>query len=141
MSRENVEIVRRIYGLGSDLLNDSDAVDRAFRDYLDESFELHTPPEYPEGGQVYRGRDGSDQFRDMLRQAWSKWLVEPERFLDAGEHVVVLVRIQGAGGASGLQIGHSPAHLWTVRGGRASSMQVFMDPAQALEAAGLREGS
>jgi hypothetical protein len=40
----------------------SERWDRAFHEYLDEEFELHLPPDYPEGELVFRGRDGVDQF-------------------------------------------------------------------------------
>ena len=73
MSQANVELVRNLYELG-DLLNpDPDEIDRAFRDYLDEQFEAHLPPDYPEGEPVFRGRDGVAQLSAMLREAWGEW--------------------------------------------------------------------
>jgi hypothetical protein len=52
-------------------------IDQAFREYLDEHFELRLPPDYPEGEPVFRGRDGWDQLIAMLRDTWSEWRFEP----------------------------------------------------------------
>jgi hypothetical protein len=52
---------------------------------------------------------------------------------------VVFGRIIAKGGASGVPIEVVTAHVWTIRGGRATSMQAYRDRSEALEAAGLRE--
>ena len=97
------------------------------------------PPDYPEGQPVFRGRDGFDEMTAMLAGAWSKWRLEPERFLDAGDRVVVFARIIAEGGTSGVPIEVETAHVWTIRGARATSMHAYRDRSQALEAAGLSE--
>ena len=139
MSRENMELVRAAYEL-ADLLNPSpDQIDRAFREFLDEQFEMRLPPDYPEGEPVFRGREGVTQLSAMLRATWGEWRFEPERFLDAGDRVVVFGRILVEGEASGVPIDFETTHVWTVRGRRATSMHAYRDRAEALEAAGLRE--
>ena len=75
----------------------------------------------------------------MLRETWGEWNFEPERFLDAGDHVVVFARIEAEGGASGVPIELETTHVWTIRGGRAVSMHAYRDRSEALEAARLRE--
>jgi ketosteroid isomerase-like protein len=139
MSQENVELVRNLYALGDFLNPNPDEIDRALRDYLDEQFELRMPPDYPEGEPVVRGREGLAQVIAMLQEVWREWRFEPERFLDAGERVVVFARIVGKGGASGLPFELETTHVWTIRGGRATSMHAFRRRSDALEAAGLRE--
>jgi ketosteroid isomerase-like protein len=74
----------------------------------------------------------------MLRETWGEWRYEPERFFDVGDQVV-LGRIIAKGEASGAPVEAETAHVWTIRGGRATSMQAFRDRAEALKAAGLRE--
>jgi hypothetical protein len=139
MSRENVQLVRNLYELG-DLLNPNpDEIDRVFRDYLDEQFEAHLPPDYPEGEPVFRGRDGVAQLSAMLREAWGEWHMEPERFLDAGDRVVVFARLMGRGGASGVPFELETAHVWTIDAGRATFMHAYRDRSEALEAAGVSE--
>ena len=98
MSRENVEIVQRFYASGpSDLLKAEAQVDQAFRDFLDEDFEVRWPPTWPEGEQVFRGREGLAELFATLRGSWAEWRVQPERFLDAGDRVVVYVRMRARG--------------------------------------------
>jgi ketosteroid isomerase-like protein len=139
MSEENVEVVRNLYALGDFLNLNPDAIDPAFRDYGDEQFEVHLPPDYPEGELVFRGREGLDQLSAMLKETWGEWRVEPERFLDAGNRVVVFARLVGKGGASGAPFELETTHVWTIHAGRAASVHVYRDRSEALEAAGLRE--
>ena len=141
MSRETVEVVRSLYGLGGDAFINAgaDAADRAFSDHLDEQFEVRLPSDYPEGEPVFRGRAGLEEMFAMLADTWGKWRFELDRFVDAGERVVVFVRILAEGGASGVPIERETTHVWTIRGGRAVSMHVYRDRSQALEAVGLQE--
>ena len=141
MSQENVEIVRSLYEIGAgDWFNVApDEFDRAFRESIDEQFEAWLPSDYPEGEPVFRGREGFDEMMAMLGDTWGKWRIEPERFFDAGDRVVVFVRILAEGGASGVPIEVETAHVWTIRGARATAMHAYRDRSEALEAAGLSE--
>jgi ketosteroid isomerase-like protein len=139
MSEENVELVRNLYALELFLTANPDAIDRAFRDYLDEQVEVHLPPDYPEGEPVFRGRDGAAQLTAMLQEVWGEWRLEPERFLDAGDRVVVFARVSGKGGASGAPFELETTHIMTIHAGRVASLHAYRDRSEALEAAGLRE--
>jgi ketosteroid isomerase-like protein len=137
MSEENVELTRRLYGVGDLLKASSEQLDRAFTEDLDENFEFHLPGDYPEGEPVFRGREGLDQLVAMLSETWSEWHIEPERFLDAGDRVVVFARLTGRGGSSGVPFELETTHVWTIRSGRALSIHVYRDRAEALKAVGL----
>jgi ketosteroid isomerase-like protein len=139
MSEENVELARRVYIEGDLLQTTSEQIDRLFREHLDEDFEFRLPGDYPEGEPVFRGRGGVDQLVAMLSETWSEWQFEPERFLDAGDQVVVFARIVGRGKASGAPFELETTHVWAIRAGRAMSVHAYRDRSQALEAAGLRE--
>ena len=39
---------------------------RLFGDFVDEQFEIHLPPDYPEGEPVFRGREGGTEMLSML---------------------------------------------------------------------------
>lgn len=134
MSAENVEIVRSVYALGLD----PSALDRAFRDLLSDEIEIRLPPVYPDA-EVYRGREGLLRWEQMIRETWGEWRFEPERFFDLGGQVLVLARIVAEGGASGVRLDRKVAHVWSLRDGRVTSVEVHLDPAEALRAAGLGE--
>lgn len=137
MSAEHIELVKRLYGEGDLLRATPEQFDRLFRESLDENFEFRLPADYPEGQPVFRGRTGVDELRAMLGDTWEEWHFEPERFLDAGDQVVVFARILGRGGASGAPVELETTHVWTIRAGRAMSVHAYRDRSDALEAAGL----
>ena len=114
-------------------------VDRFLSDYADDSFELRLPADYPEGEQVLRGRESVDAVVAEMRATWSEWSFVPERFLDARDCVLVFARLFAVGHGSGAPIERETTHVWTLRDGRATSMRVYRDRSEALEAVGLRD--
>jgi ketosteroid isomerase-like protein len=84
VSRENVEVVRRIYEYYG-----------ATRDFLEEDFQ----PEFvwdmstfrwPER-QTYAGLDGAREFMTNWIETWEEWEFEVEELHDAGDSVVGVV--------------------------------------------------
>ena len=144
MSQENVDLIRSIYGLVGDrgfaaAPDVVDEVDRAFRVYLHPNFEIRIPEDYPEGGEVFRGREGVQGWLAMIDDVWSEWRYEDHRYLDAGDTVVAILRVVAKGTASGLQLDREVAHVWRISENRAAGVTVYLDLDEALEAAGLRE--
>jgi ketosteroid isomerase-like protein len=144
MSEDHVELVRRWYASLPDLqdadLGDDDATfDDFFRDYLDDGYEFRLPADYPEGESVFRGREGFSRYAAMLRDTWSEWRFEPERFIDADDKVVVFQRVVATGKASGLPVEVSSALVVTITDGRIASSRVYRDRSEALKAVGLEE--
>jgi ketosteroid isomerase-like protein len=88
---------------------------------------------------VLRGRE---QVLGAMRDyaaSWERWSIEPEKFIDAGEHVVVVVRDGGRLKATGDEVFNRFVHLWTFRAGKVVRWKTFLDEDQAVEAAGLSE--
>ena len=147
MSREDVELVRRVYEadgpfwLPMEAHEEAALLGRLFSDLYDEQFEVLMPPDYPEGAQVYVGRSGMVRLIALLRDSWTTWRFEAERFIDAGHSVIALTRVVAEGEHSGLGAVQETAHVWKVRGGRLSSIQIYRDRAQALEATGVSDPS
>jgi ketosteroid isomerase-like protein len=143
MSGENVEVVRRLYADGGPFAlpmspdEERALLDRLFRDYYEEQVEVRMPADYPEGEQVYVGPRGMSELIAALRDSWTRWRFEAERFLEAGDRVIVLIRVVAEGGSSGLPTERKTAHLWTIRGGRLSSIRIYRDRSEAFEAVGL----
>jgi hypothetical protein len=61
------------------------------------SLRFDCPAEYPEGEQVFRGREGFASLLVMLRDVWTEFRFEPERFIDVGDRVVVFIRLVAEG--------------------------------------------
>ena len=134
MSQENVETVRKLYGFFA-----RRDVAAAFPDYADPSLELRVPPIYPDTPGVFRGLEGVESWIAIVDEVWAEWRFEPERYLDAGSTVVVLARLVAEGDTSGIHLERQVAHVWTLDNKRATRIEVYLDPAEALEAAGLQE--
>jgi uncharacterized protein len=119
----NVELVRSIYALWSKSESASHLIDP--------DIEYVNPPYAVESG-VRRGRGALGR----IREVYPNFRVEPERFLDAGEHVVVIGVARGTS-ASGIEANWRQGYVWTVRDGKAVRFRWFSDPAEALQAVGL----
>jgi ketosteroid isomerase-like protein len=126
MSRENVELVRQIYELWNSGGN--------ARHLIDPELEYVNPDYALEAG-THRDRGRLDRIRDV----YPDFRVEAERFLDAGDDVVVIGIARGTS-ASGVRAQWRQGYVWTVRDGRAVRFRWFNDPAEALASAGLEPG-
>jgi len=78
-------------------------------------------------------------FAAVLRETCSEWRFVSERFLDAHDCVLVFARLVAVGHESGVPIELETNHIWTIRDGRATSMFVYRDRAEALGALERRE--
>lgn len=137
MSRENVEIVRRIYGVWDDLVL-ADPDDEVFDDFFDPAVEVDNSNAVFDGA-VYRGLDGLREYLAFLREAWTSLRVEPEEFIPVGEdHVVVSQRIFPRSSA-GVEVVARSAGGFTFREGKVIRLKTFQSKDEALEAAGLSE--
>ena len=130
MSRSNEEIVRA----GYEAWNRGDF--EALVAELDPEIEWKLPDEGMNTG-TFRGHAGVMGLMESYLDAFEHFTVELERLSAAGDQVVVFVRARARGKASGVEVETRPAHLWTMRGGKAVRMEVYPEREQALEAAGL----
>jgi ketosteroid isomerase-like protein len=129
MSQENVEIVRRIY----DALNrrDWDAVFSVAHT----EFELPID-RMPQAG-MKRGREQIQGFVEDYVSAFDSFVLEPERFFEAKDVVVVFVRARGQIRSSSSVVESRHGHVWTLHDGLIRSLKLFAKHEAALEAAGL----
>ena len=88
-----IELVRDAYGFIEDVQEGRrHDFDDAYGRWFDERFELLTPPSYPEGAQA--SASGRCEALDRRHpRDLGRWRLITERFLVAGEQVVVLVRV------------------------------------------------
>ena len=111
-----------------------DDYESGYADFLAESFELVLPPSYPEGGQTFRGRAGLKRWIDSIREIWDEWRMEQERFVVAGDRVLVEIRIVARGHMSGVSLDRETAHIWSIADGRLTRCEVYFDRDEALQA-------
>jgi ketosteroid isomerase-like protein len=132
MSEENVEIGLAVI----DAWNRGDH--EAWLALWDEEAEFY-PLRAQLEGRSYRGHDGLERFLAEVTEEWDEARFEIEETRDAREQVVGIGRFRARGRASGVDI-DVPLGIFTrVRRGKIVFTRFFSDPADALEAAGLRE--
>jgi len=139
MSRENVELVRRLYGElaseGSPLEFERRLTDEALSAFLDPGIEWVPVAHSLLAVESYRGFEGVRRFWGEFLSAWESYKVEPLSFCEAGDQVAVVVHIVGRTHA--LEVDETRSSLLTVRDGRVVRVESFPDPEGACEAARL----
>jgi ketosteroid isomerase-like protein len=128
---DNIEILRR--GYGALARRDFDVV----FEIVDPEIVIRDRPEAPDPG-VYRGYEGVLAAFDVSAEMFEQLEFLPERFVAEGDHVAVAVRLIGRGRESGVPVEDQVTHLWQMRAGKAVSLQVYSEMADALEAIGLQ---
>ena len=129
MSQENVEIARRIWE-DRLLFGEESGV-------LDVDFEVHDH-DLPDA-QLGLGRQGFESWTQAWDEAWESWDIENEKYVDAGDQVVVLTRVSGLGKGSGVPVQQHGGFVISLRAGKVIRLDYFGSHAEALEAVGLRE--
>lgn len=133
MSRENVEVVRKLYDLGAGNLEAGLGLE-----LFDPDIEWLPASQSVLSASSYRGHAGVRDFWNELMSAWEEYLVEPQEFLDLGDQVVVVQRIR-ARSQRGLEISEVWSSLFTLRDGVIVRFRGFTDRDGALAAASPRE--
>jgi uncharacterized protein len=136
MSRENLQTVRRGYDLFAS--GDVEGVAALFA----ADAELADAGGLGVAGSTAGTRHGPEGFllgaEDAI-EAFEDYRVEAEEFIEAGDAVVVPVRISGRGRASGALLETRVAHLWVLRNGKVILGEVYRTTEEALEAARERD--
>jgi ketosteroid isomerase-like protein len=135
MSQENVEVVQRAV----------EAYNR--RDVEALVAEAHPDVEwYPailvmlSGKEtVYRGHEGIRQLMKDIDETLAVAHAELSEFRDLGDRVLALGRFKTRGKASGVDTESPVGYLGDFRDGKFVRVRTYLDPAEALEAAGLSE--
>jgi ketosteroid isomerase-like protein len=101
--------------------------------------ELIPDPAVPDAGS-YRGIAGLVEFMRIWTENFEDWSNEYERFVDAPDNrVVALARQRGTGRGSGIPVELSYGMVFELENRRVARIRLFMDPPQALEAAGVSD--
>jgi len=128
MSEENVEIVRRAF----------EALNREDLDALVEAYDPEVEIVTLMLG-IYPGPEGARQAIEEGQRNLRGWKLDPNELIDAGNSVIAIAHIRGAGQHSGIALGDLMALSFTIRNGLIIRQQSFRSKEEALEAAGLSE--
>jgi ketosteroid isomerase-like protein len=131
MSQENVEVVQAL--VAASQRGDWEAA----LDFYDPAVKVDQT-RMPGGG-LHFGRNGVREFFGDWFGTWDRLTITPERFIDAGERVVLILRISGVGKLSGIETSARAADVMTIRDGKVTRHVGYPDPSEALEAVGLRD--
>jgi ketosteroid isomerase-like protein len=93
-------------------------------------------PDWPEAAKS-RGVEEMRRTWQQTLAAWDDFRAEPEDFIDAGDHVVVLTRATARGKGSGVDVRADTATVWTIREGKVTHLALYWNVPNAIEAAGL----
>jgi ketosteroid isomerase-like protein len=96
------------------------------------------PPEFARGG-TWHGREGVRRYLAQSRASFAEGSSEPERFITAGDRIVVFVHahIRPVGSNEWQDV--RLADVYTMRNGKAIQMRAFADRQQALRWVGVED--
>jgi ketosteroid isomerase-like protein len=89
---------------------------------------------------THRGLEGAAEALRRAREGFDEYRIDPQEFIERGDHVVVVARQTGRGSMSGAEVTGAIVHLWGYRGDRIVSLQAYSDREQALAALEQRAG-
>ena len=127
MSQENVESVRAGF----------EAYNRGDLDALLESYDPEVEFVTLLQGN-HRGKEALRGLYEENRKAVLDYSLEPEELIDAGDKVIAVARMGGAGRVSQIALGDMLAFVFTIKDGLITRQQTFRNKNEALEA-GLSE--
>lgn len=130
MSRENLEVVRRVF----EAWNNS-GVDGALSAF-DPSVEWTTPDDDPDAG-TYRGFEAVAAFLQGWEDSFEDFSGEAQEFIEAGDRVVVPLIVSGRPRGSNHVVTVPETQVFTVRDGRIVEVREYRTKAEALESVGL----
>jgi ketosteroid isomerase-like protein len=89
-------------------------------------------------GRVFRGHTGIREYFATLEDAFDDLRLDAEDVIAAGDdRVVLLVWVSGRGKGSDIPVRHCYGQVWTVSNGAVRQIDSYLDPAEALRAAGV----
>jgi ketosteroid isomerase-like protein len=133
MPEDNLALFRRCF----DAYNRRD-VEALVRD-LDPRVAWHPALEAMLGGEatVYRGHDGVRRIFDIVGEAFTDFRAEAFDVRDLGDRIVGTGRLSAVGKGSGVGIESPFGLVFDIAGGQVTKVRTYLDPAEALRAAGV----
>jgi ketosteroid isomerase-like protein len=133
MSQENVEVVRQIFRAFN-----SEDIDLILT-LTHTDFELEVPPALSAEPDIYRGHDGMRRYWESFQDAMDEIRLQPERLRDAGEAVVVAMRVTAKGRRTAIPVEQRTTGVWTICDGKVIRIRAYVSLPEALASVGLVE--
>jgi ketosteroid isomerase-like protein len=132
VSEENVAVVRAIFE--ADAMASKDEILAALPEMIPVLF--HADAEWVEApervdAKTHRGHDGIQESFERWLDGWEEYQVEPLRFEDHDDSVLVVARESGRGHGSGARTDAMVFSVITFRDGKISHYREFYDEASA----------
>ena len=138
MSRENVEVVRRLYEAAAS--RDRSALLAIYDTEVEWDGSRSRWAEVLSGAPTWRGHDQLQTFFRAYYEMWENLEDDLLELIDVGDHVISVVTTRGRGRSSGVEVEwEGQAGLWTIRDGKVVRVVWFPSREEALEAVELRE--
>jgi uncharacterized protein len=103
-----------------------------------EDIEWRQDPRFIEPG-TFRGHEGVLKFHESLYETFPDFDLAPERYMIAGDKVVVFLHIRASGQGSGIPVDNDVANVLSFRDGKIAVLEIYLDRSEAMEDAGLSE--
>ena len=137
MSQENVETIARLY---DEFLAKPERVASCEQlAFFDPAVEVHQSDSLLGTKGTFHGHEGLRRAAREVFEVFSDAHWVPTRLVEAGDQVVATVEFRAIGKEGGVRVTETVAHVWRLNRGRIIAWHVYFDPAEALEAVGLRE--
>jgi ketosteroid isomerase-like protein len=134
MKQENLDLVRGPWERYRDTGHLDDLVGATLAILADDvEVRDHDVPDAP----LHEGREGYLRWLQIWGEAWEKYTIDMQEYIDAGDRVVVVFRLTATGKGSGLELDRIDAIVHTVREGKLAKLDYYNNKQEALEAAGL----
>ncbi|HYU60882.1 MAG TPA: nuclear transport factor 2 family protein [Solirubrobacterales bacterium] len=134
MSAQNVEIARR----GYEAFNRGGV--EAILDYMHRDIEWRMWEQFTREARVFHGHGGVREVLGIFYENFDDFRVEPLELIDAGEQVVVPLKLHGRAKGTGEPNTFELVQVWTVEGAKAIRLDVYADRGEALRATGVESG-
>ena len=109
----------------------------AFAAIFDPQIERIEPADFPQGG-TYHGLEAVKAHVAKGRGTWAEGSCEPERFIVAGDRIIVLIHVRVRRKHEMEWREGQIADVYTFRNGKAIQFRTFGDEGEALEFAGVK---
>jgi ketosteroid isomerase-like protein len=126
MSRENVELIQRVY---QEFAETGEVALWA----LDADAEWHTAADLPDSD-VHRGHEAIAAFVREWVGSFDDFRADIEEFIDRGENVIVPMVLRGRIRGTDQEVTLPETHVWKVRDGKVIEVHEYRSTELALEA-------